>query len=207
MRICSVLVFVLCSWPGFASDWLKDAQVPELARELGIHAGSIVADVGCGGGELSVSLARIVGPSGRVYCEDIDEGKQWGLPAARRHIGKQHLRNVTVVRGVADDPTLAPQSVDAVVIVNAYHEMPRYREMLRHIRESLRPGGRLVIVDNRPQRTATRAREKQTANHVLSIDLAVAELTEAGFRVVRREDAFIEDPDSESVHWMLVGEI
>ncbi len=119
MRLSSVIFFVLCSGRCFASDWLKDAQVPELARELGLHAGSIVADVGCGGGELSISLAGIVGHAGRVYCEDIDEGKQWGLAAARRRIRERHLRNVTVLHGLPDDPRLAPQSVDAVVIVNA----------------------------------------------------------------------------------------
>ena len=92
-----------------------------------------------------------------------------------------------------------------MLIVNAYHEMPKYDAMLRHIRESLKPGGRLVILDNRPNRTARRARQKQTDNHVLSIDLAESEVTSAGFRIVTRDDAFLDDPDSETAHWLIVA--
>ncbi|HZL56461.1 MAG TPA: methyltransferase domain-containing protein [Bryobacteraceae bacterium] len=188
------------------TERLKEMRIPEIVAALRIGSGSVVADVGCGGGEYSVLLAGVVGNAGRVYCEDISDDKQWGLPAARRLVAKRHTRNITILRGGSDDPTLAVGSLDAVLIVNAYHEMPQYRSMLRHIRESLRPGGRLVIVDNRPQRTADRPREKQTGNHVLSVDLAAAELSEAGFHISDRRDSFIDNPDSESAHWLLAAD-
>jgi predicted methyltransferase len=78
--------------------------------------------------------------------------------------------------------------------------------MLRHIRESLKPGGRFVILDNTPFRTAQRPREKQTNNHVLSPNLAAGELEAAGFHIIHREDAFIDNPDSESAHWLMAAE-
>jgi predicted methyltransferase len=84
--------------------------------------------------------------------------------------------------------------------------MPKYDAMLRHIRESLKPGGRLVILDNRPNRTAQRPREKQTNNHVLSVDLAAAEITAAGFRIEARDDGFLDNPDSEAAHWLIVAQ-
>jgi predicted methyltransferase len=180
------------------SQRLKETRMPDLVRLLNVREGSLVADVGCGSGEFSVILSRVVGPSGRVWCEDIRSG---GVD-----IKKHRVRNVVILRGADDDPKLAVASLDAVLIVNAYHEMPKYESMLRRIRESLKPGGRLAILDNRPNRTANRPREKQINNHVLSVDLAAAEVTVAGFRIVTREDGFLDNPDSESAHWLIVAE-
>ncbi|HLK18050.1 MAG TPA: methyltransferase domain-containing protein [Bryobacteraceae bacterium] len=185
---------------------LKEIRMGEVVRELGIHEGSRVADVGCGGGEFSVILSHVVGARGRVYCEDIVDEKDWGLSHAKRNLKKQHVKNAAVIRGADDDPKLPPGSLDAVLIVNAYHEMPKYQAMLRHIRESLKPGGRLAILDNMPHRTGQRPREKQTDNHVLSPDLAAAELEAAGFHILDRQDGFIDNPDSESSHWLIAAE-
>jgi ubiquinone/menaquinone biosynthesis C-methylase UbiE len=185
---------------------LKEIRMGDIVGQLAIHEGSQVADVGCGAGEFSVILSHVVGKSGRVYCEDIVDEKDWGLRLAKANLKKQHVKNAVVIRGGADNPQLPKETLDAVLIVNAYHEMPQYQSMLRHIQESLKPGGRLVILDNTPFRTAKRPREKQTANHVLSPDLAAAELQAAGFHLIDREDAFIDNPDSESAHWLIVVE-
>jgi ubiquinone/menaquinone biosynthesis C-methylase UbiE len=176
---------------------LKETRMTDLVHHLAIQEGSRVADVGCGNGEFSVILSHVVGPAGKVWCEDIS-------PRAVA-VKRDHSKNITVVKGAGDDPKLPAGALDAVLIVNAYHEMPKYEAMLRHIRESLKPNGRLVILDNRPNRTAQRPRDKQTNNHVLSIDLAAAELTAAGFQIVTRDDAFLDNPDQESAHWLLVG--
>ena len=89
---------------------------------------------------------------------------------------------------------------------HAYHEMPKYPDMLAHIKESLKSGGHVVILDNTPLRTANRPREKQTANHVLSPNLAAAELQAAGIQIIDRQDSFIDNPDSESAHWLIAVE-
>jgi len=188
------------------NDRLKEIRMGDVVRQLAIHDGGRVADVGCGAGEVSVILSHVVGPRGRVSCEDIVDEKDWGLSRAKANLKKQHVKNAVVIRGTADDPKLPQRSLDAVLIVNAYHEMPQYQSMLRHIRESLKPGGRLVILDNNPHRTAQRPREKQTDNHVLSPDLAAGELQAAGFHVLDRVDAFIDNPDSESSHWLIAAE-
>src|SRR5579871_2061489 len=188
------------------NERLKEIRMGEIVRQLGIHAGSQVADVGCGGGDFSVILSHVVGETGKVYCEDIADGKDWGLHFAKANFKKQHVRNAVLIHGDAENPKLPEGALDAVLIVNAYHEMPKYESMLRHIRESLKPGGHLVIMDNTPLRTAKRPREKQTHNHVLSADLAAGELEAAGFHIVDREDTFIDNPDSESAHWLIAVE-
>jgi predicted methyltransferase len=185
---------------------LKEIRMGDIVHELGIHEGSQVADVGCGAGEFSVILSHVVGASGKVYCEDIVDSKDWGLRFAKANLKKQHVKNAMVIHGAPDDPKLPEGALDAVLIVNAYHEMPKYEAMLGHIKESLKPGGHLVIVDNTPQRTAKRPREKQTNNHVLSSDLVAGELEAAGFHIVDRDNAFIDNPDSESAHWMIAVE-
>jgi precorrin-6B methylase 2 len=181
---------------------LKELRFGEIVRRLAIHEGSAIADVGCGPGEISIILSHVVGIQGKVFCEDIGEGKN-----ARTNVDKQNVKNVIVIKGEADDPKLEVSSLDAVLIVNSYHEMPEYASILRHIREALKPDGRLVIVDNAPSRTAKRPRESQTKNHVLSIDFAARELEEAGFELVEREDGFIDDPDSESAQWLIVVKV
>ena len=188
------------------NDRLKEIRMGEIVHELGIHEGSRVADVGCGGGEFSVVLSHVVGQSGKVYCEDIVDKKDWGLGRAKRNFKKQHIKNAVLIHGDPDNPKLPQDSFDAVLIVNAYHEMPKYRDMLAHIKEALKPKGHLVILDNTPLRTANRPREKQTANHVLSSDFAARELQEAGFQLVDRSNTFIDNPDSESAHWLIAVE-
>ena len=181
------------------NDRMKKMRVGEMVRELGIHRGSRVADVGCGTGEFSLVLAKVVGPSGHVFCVDVDD-----LSDARRHFKRNGVK-VTTVRSGDDDPRLAPGSVDAVLIVNAYHEMDHWEAMLRHIREALGPQGRLVICDTTPQRTARRPREVQGDNHVIAELIVVGDLDAAGFRILRRDSGFVDDPDSEQQHWLIVA--
>lgn len=186
-------------------DRLKTIRMADIAAQLRIQPGSLVADVGCGPGDFSVILAHIVEPRGSVVCEDINAGKEWGLRTARANARHHHTKNIVWIHGTAGDPQLKPNSLDAVLVMNAYHEMVMYQEMLRHIREALKPDGRLVIVDNHPRRTAARPRDKQTNNHVLSVDLAAGELEAAGFRILARDDGFIADPDSESAQWLIAA--
>jgi ubiquinone/menaquinone biosynthesis C-methylase UbiE len=186
------------------SERLKEIRMGDIVRELGVAEGSRVADVGCGSGQFSVILSHVVGPTGKVYCEDINDNQQFGLGSAKKNLKKEHVKNVELIHGAADDPKL-PAGLDAVLIVNSYHEMPQYQAMLRHISESLKAGGHLVIEDNTPLRTGKRPREKQTRNHVLAADLAAGELQAAGFHIVHRDDGFIDNPDAESAHWLIAA--
>lgn len=183
------------------NDRMKKIRVDELVRELGVQSGSKVADVGCGTGEFSVVLAKIVGAAGQVMCVDVDELKE------ARHKFKKYGVKVVTVKSSDDDPKLAPGSVDAVLIVNAYHEMENSQAMLRHIREALKQGGRLVICDNTPHRTAARSREAQTSNHVIAEALVASDLEASGFKILRRDAGFVDDPDSESQQWLIVATV
>jgi ubiquinone/menaquinone biosynthesis C-methylase UbiE len=124
----------------------RDAwQKPDLVMDaLRIGEGSVVADVGAGGGWFTVRLARRVGPNGIVYAQDVQ--KQM-LEAIRGRVDREGLRNVRYVHGETTDPKLPAGALDAVVIVDTYHEFANPVPLLRGLRASLKPSGRVGIVN------------------------------------------------------------
>jgi predicted methyltransferase len=162
-------------------------RVPDVIKALGIGEGSAVADVGAGGGFFTVRLAKLVGPKGRVFAVDVDKGVTREL---RQRVESEKLSNVEVIQGAVDDPELPAGTLDAVLIVNAYHEMTEHQAMLGHIRQALKPGGRLVLVEpNRPSQTG-RTREDLALDHLIDPDSVRQDLKEAGFEVIDFQELF-----------------
>jgi ubiquinone/menaquinone biosynthesis C-methylase UbiE len=146
-------------------------------------------------------MSRAVGDAGRIYAEDINSG---ALKRLHARVHKEHLGNVEVLKGAADDPKLPEGTLDGVLMVIMYHEVADYRKMLEHVLTALKPGRLFVIVDMTPHKTLTRPREDQVKNHVIAPELALAEIRGAGFELVSRDDHFIDHPDEESTRWMMV---
>ena len=178
-------------------------RVPDIFEALGATRGSRIADLGAGEGWLTTRLARQVGPEGRVFAVDISETALTNLAT---RLANDSLRNVELILGEADDPRLPFGTLDGVVILNAYHEMPQRIALLDAIKRALRPGGVLVIVDNVPADSVT-VRLRQMANHSLGIEFADDDLQASGFEVVRRVPEFIVQRHGEHAHdqWMLVA--
>jgi ubiquinone/menaquinone biosynthesis C-methylase UbiE len=136
------------------APWLErrervDEEEPDLAlRLLRVAKGSTVADIGAGSGYMTVRLAKIVGPMGRVYATDIQPAM---LQLLQQNVAKARLANVTPVLGTFDDPKLPPASVDLVIMVDVYHELSQPQRMLQRIAEALKPGGRLVLFEYRAE--------------------------------------------------------
>jgi ubiquinone/menaquinone biosynthesis C-methylase UbiE len=120
-------------------------QKPELIMDaLGIADGSAVADLGAGGGWFAVRLARRVGPQGVVYAEDVQREM---IEAIERRLQREGLRNVRTILGTLDDPKLPNRALNAVLIVDVYHEVESRVELLKNVRNALLPNGRLGIVE------------------------------------------------------------
>jgi predicted methyltransferase len=122
--------------------WQRPDQVMDKLR---IAEGSIVADLGAGGGWFTMRLASRVGPNGIVYAEDVQPQM---IEAINRRTGRAMLRNVKTVLGTSLDPRL-PALVDAVLIVDAYHDISIEQPvvMLSNVARSLKPSGRIGIVE------------------------------------------------------------
>ena len=121
--------------------WQRPDQIMD-ALQLGEN--SVVADLGAGGGWFTVRLARHVGPNGHVYAEDIQPQM---IEAIQRRIKREGLNNVTTQLGTADNPKLPPHALDAVLIVDAYHEVEHPVALLRNVSASLKPTGVIAIVN------------------------------------------------------------
>ena len=116
----------------------------QIMDALQIGENSVVVDLGAGGGWFTVRLARRVGPNGRVYAEDIQPQM---IEAIERRVQREGLRNVKTVLGTPTDPKIPEGSLDAVLIVDAYHEMEQPVTLLKNIAKSLKPAGTIGIVN------------------------------------------------------------
>lgn len=166
------------------ADWLVR---PERAREehpdqaldlLGIGTGWTVADIGAGNGYMTWRLAERVGPTGKVFANDLQPEM---LEMLRKNMQHRQLKNVETVLGAADDPKLPPNSLDLVLLVDVYHEFSEPRKMLRRIREALKADGRLVLLEYRAEDEAVPIRPE----HKMSMNMVRAEVEPEGYRMER----------------------
>jgi predicted methyltransferase len=172
----------------------------EVMDQLGIHAGSRVADVGCGKGYFTFHLARRVGPQGKVYAEDIDSDV---LASVEREARKNGFNQVETVAGSPDDPHLPPGSVDVVLVVNSYHEWRDYNAMLQGLFRALKPGGLLGLID--AEAPTGRPRSEYYERHRMPEAIEREDAERNGFHFLRRAPGFIE-PDMEKHFYFLIFE-
>jgi ubiquinone/menaquinone biosynthesis C-methylase UbiE len=179
-------------------------RAQEVLRALGLRAGAAVADVGAGGGFFTVRLSRAVGPAGEVYAVDINPTSVRKL---EDRVASEHLANVKVVQGKVDSPGLPSETLDGVLISDAYHEMVEYQAMLREVRSALKPKGRLVILEKTAPADSGTPRDVQIKVHHIESRLVAQELADAGFEVVERVEQFVPNPAKYGggVWWLLVA--
>ncbi len=132
--------------PDWSTETARDkaGEATTVMRLLNLRPGLVVADIGAGGGYYTVRVAPRVGPRGMVYAQDIVPKYLDGLKARVRRLG---LRNVRFVLGKPFDPGLPPHAVDTALLIHMYHEIEEPYALLWNLRQSLRPGGRVAIVD------------------------------------------------------------
>jgi ubiquinone/menaquinone biosynthesis C-methylase UbiE len=161
------------------ADWLnrperEKEENPEGALDaLGLRPGMVVADVGAGTGYMSLRLAKRVGPGGMVYANDLQPEM---LRRLRANAAKAGLTNIETVQGEEADPKLPAGRMDLVLLVDVYHEFSKPREMIDKIRESLKPTGRLVLLEYRKEDPKVPIREE----HKMTVAQVKAELEPQG---------------------------
>jgi ubiquinone/menaquinone biosynthesis C-methylase UbiE len=172
------------SWEGAA--WLEregreQQEKPEVVLQaMEVREGMAVADIGAGTGFFTRRLAKAVGPTGKVYAEDIQPQM---LDLLKKDIEKEGIKNVVTVLGSDIDAKLPARGVDRVLLVDVYHEFQKPESMLASIRQSLAPGGTVILVEYRL--------EGETASHInikhrMSVEQVLAEWNAAGFELANR---------------------
>ncbi len=177
-------------------------RAPDLIRQLNIHAGSRVADIGCHEGYMTIKLSPVVGDTGTVYAVDIESAK---LERLKKHLVGRNLHNVNPILGDADNPHLPVASLDAVLILDTYHEIDEHDKVLAHIMTALKPGGRLVLCEAIADSRRKSSREDQERRHELGLNFALADVRKAGFHLVYQADPFVDrTAEKGDKMWILV---
>lgn len=154
---------------------------PEVVLEaMELQEGMTVAEIGTGTGYFARRIAKVVGPAGKVLAVDIQPEM---LELLEKYAAEEGVKNIVPILGTETDPKLPKAGVDRILMVDVYHEFQKPEEMLARIRESLAPGGRVVLVEYRA--------EDETASHIhtdhrMSVEQVLAEWNPAGFELINR---------------------
>jgi putative heme-binding domain-containing protein len=155
-----------------------DERPESLLDALQIPSGATVADLGAGAGYFTWRLARRVGPRGKVIAVDI---QQQMLDLTAAELKKRNITNVDLVLGTEQDPHLAPGALDLVLIANAYHEFSQPELVMAAVRRSLKPNGRLVVLEYQKENTYAPV----PSLHKMSFEELRTEIESMGFQLDR----------------------
>ncbi|MEZ5951461.1 MAG: class I SAM-dependent methyltransferase [Planctomycetaceae bacterium] len=135
-----------------AAIWLErpereaEERLTLLTRLLDLKPGMVVADIGAGSGVLTMRMAPKVAPGGKVIAVDIQPEM---LLLLQNKLSREKVSNVELLLGEANSPKLERESVDLILMVDVYHEFEFPYEMLQNMTQSLKPGGRIALVEYR----------------------------------------------------------
>ena len=162
------------------ADWLvrpeREAEEnPEGALDaIGLKPGMNAADIGAGVGYMSLRMAKRIVPGGKVWANDIQPEM---LVKLRENAARMGISNVDTVLGTASDPKLPANTMDLVLLVDVYHEFSEPQKMVRRIRETLKPDGRLVLLEYRKEDPNVPIR----LEHKMTVEEVAKELGAEGF--------------------------
>src|SRR5712671_7538304 len=161
-----------------------DDEIKRLAAVMEWRPGTIVADIGAGDGKYAFAAAQIVGASGKVFATEIDIDK---LSKLRSEVTKRHLANVTVLESKDADTNLPAECCDSIFLRRVYHHLTKPTEFNAALLRSLKPGGRLAIIEF-PPRSGLDPVQGVPANrggHGIPQKVVIDELTSAGLQLVK----------------------
>src|SRR5689334_4218187 len=166
------------------ADWLtrperiQEEDPDRMLAALDIKKGSVVADIGAGVGYHVWRLSEIVGPTGKVIGEDIQDGM---IRLMKKNIDDRKLKNVELILGTPTDPKLPAKALDLVLMVDVYHEFSEPVTMMKHIKDALKPDGRVVLVEFRKEDPNVPIQPL----HKMSVQEVRSELEPLGFKFQR----------------------
>jgi ubiquinone/menaquinone biosynthesis C-methylase UbiE len=163
------------------SDWLdrperEAEEEPDKALQaIGIRRGMVIADIGAGSGFMSFKMAKLVGASGKIYAVDIQPEM---LDILQDRARSEKVTNIQTVLDTPSDPKLPAGAIDLILMVDVYHELSQPQTMLDHMRDALKPSGRLVLLEYRKEDP----RVPILPDHKMSVAEVRAEVQPEGFQ-------------------------
>lgn len=163
--------------PAWGEEAARDrvGEAASVIRIAGIRPGMAVADIGTGSGYYVMRLAPVVGPQGRVFAQDLSQA---ALDRVRWRVNNAGFTNVRFVQGSQANARLPEASIDVALMVHMYHEIAQPYLLLDRLRRSLKPGGRIVVVDL----------DRPSQDHGMPKALLTCEVQAVGYELVTMAD-------------------
>jgi len=182
--LAGTLAFPAC---GRLSAQNDDSDARRLAEQLRVRPGMHLAEIGAGSGALTVALAKDVGVTGLVYSNELSGNRR---AAIRRAVEREGLTNVTIVEGRPTDTNLPDACCEGIFMRDVYHHFGDPALMNLSLWRSLKPGGRLAIIDFPPRggREADEPEGRDSGTrHGVSPGTVQQELRAAGFEIIETD--------------------
>jgi predicted methyltransferase len=180
------LLLVLVASAASAQNNATDTET--LVKVLQLKPGQVVAEIGAGGGELTIAIAKHVRPEGRVFTSELGEER---IAKLRGAVEKSGVTNVQVVEGQAADANLADGCCDAIFLRNVYHHFGDPTTMNASFVRALKPGARVAVIDFPPRNDAATAppgKRGEDSAHGVSAETVANELKAAGLTIVSSDE-------------------
>ena len=164
-----------------------DDELSRIVAVLDVDPGEAFADVGAGDGRFSVGLAKAVGPTGRIYANEVDPAD---VRKIRDRVAQEELANVNVVTGSQTSTELPDACCEGILLRRVYHHFQNPAAMQTSMRKALKDGGLLLVIDFGTKRHWSRPEGVPSSRegHGIDRDLLVQELESSGFELVKEED-------------------
>jgi predicted methyltransferase len=167
------------------TDAVDEKEMSRIVDMLDVDPGEVVADVGAGDGRYSVALAGAVGERGHVYATEVDPAD---LKKIEERIRDDRVSNVTTVRGSQESTGLPDACCNAILLRRVYHHFQDPKAMQASMRQALREGGLLLVIDFTPKNWGRPAGVPASRHgHGIDEDLLLSEMQAAGFELVKEE--------------------
>src|SRR5580658_2444734 len=162
-------------------------EIPKLAALMEWKPGTVVADIGAGDGSYAFAAVERLGATGKVFATEIDAEK---LKALRSEVKRRNLQNVTVVESGEAETNLPASCCDAIFLRRVYHHLTKPVEFDASLIRSLKPGGKLAIIDFPPHPGYGKVKgvPKDREDHGIQQKILIDELTKSGFQVEKIVD-------------------
>jgi len=171
-------------------------QPPDKVMDaIGVKPGMVIGELGAGRGRYTVHLARRVGPTGKVYANDIDAG---ALAFLRERCEREKITNIETILGKVDDPLFPKAGLDMVFMVWVYHMLESPAALLKNIVPGLKPGATIVMVEPVPaeieaeiSEVTARTKKKPDDIRVVTRASVEADAGQAGLELAKVMEGFL----------------
>lgn len=196
LALLAPLFLLPCSMPQAAPARTSASFPPEkILAALDANPGATVCEIGAGEGDTSIAIARLLGPSSRVFTSELGDSR---LARLRSQVAASGLPNITVLSGDPSKTNFPAAACDAVFLQNVYHHFSQPASINSSIAAALKPGGRVAVIDFKPpaKESAPPAERARNGTHGVYPDTVARELQAAGLEPVSSHE--------EAPRWFLV---